>query len=325
MRTARIALTGLALLTVIACADPAVPGVGTVPTVGQNAEPDTVGLPVLLAKRLRAAGLEARALDREGDAYALAEIVSDSGAFLVQWADMGDVVVEQVLGPMEPGGTKDSHFYPGDTPSPAFRLLDPAEVVRQSEASGALAILNGAFFETPGRLSTQLAFPVARRGKVVTGGSSPYGPGQPGAETARWGQALRALAVGDSVAHVAAYDPATGMPLDRSAFAEAVVSYAPEAHPSRIATRFQVLGALDADGDGVTETLLFATSDGQTTITAPVSLLSRLGVAHEAQVALDGGASVFVWNRRTGMLQQPAPAGGHDPQRLPHYFILRLR
>ena len=159
---------------------------------------------------------------------------------------------------------------------------------------------------------------------MATGGSSPYGPGRPGAEAARWGRPLRALGL-DTAVHVAPYDASTGAPLDRSAFAEAVVSYAPEAHPSRIATRFHVLGALDADGDGATETLLIATSDGRTTIDGPADLLTRLGVGEERQTTLDGGASVLVWNRRAGVMERPTSAGGHDPQRLPHYLVLRLR
>ena len=284
---------------------------------------DTLGLPAPLAERLRAAGVEARALDREGDVYALAEVATDSGAVLLQWADLRAVAVRQILGAQVEGGDAASHFHP-NAPSPAFRTRVPAEAVRQSGAE-ALAVVNAAFFETPGRPSTQIAFPLARGGAVVTGGSSPYGPGRPGAEAARWGRPLRALGLGDTVAHVAAYDSRTGAPLDQAAFAEAVVSYAPDAHPSRIATRFHVLGPLDADGDGTTETLVLATSDGQTTIRAPASLLARLGVAPGAQVALDGGASVFVWNRRAGTLHAPAPAGGHDPQPLPHYLALHLR
>ena len=307
------------LLLAVACEIPDAPG----PAASVPAASDTLGLPAPFAERLRAAGLEARALDREGDAYALAEVATDSGAVLLQWADLQAVAVRQVLGARVEGGDAASHFHPS-APSPMFGMLAPVEAVRQSGA-GALAVVNGAFFETPGRPSTQIAFPLARGGAVVTGGSSPYGPGRPGAEAARWGRPLRALGLGGAVAHVAAYDAGSGAPLDQAAFAEAVVSYAPDAHPTRVATRFHVLGPLDGDGDGAAETLLLATSDGRTTIHAPSALLARLGVAPGAQLALDGGASVFVWNRRAGTLHVPAPAGGHDPQPLPHYLALHLR
>ena len=308
-----LALLG-ALVLLAACGAPTPPG-ASVPAVA---------LPAPLAERLEAAGVEARGLDRERDVYALAEVGVDGGTVLLQWADLRAVAVDHVLGPKAGGGAA-SAFHP-TAPSPRFLPLDPAAVVRQAEARGAaLAVLNGAFFETPGEPTTHLAFPIVRAGGVVTGGSSPYGPGRPGAEGERWGRPLRALGLGDTVAHVAEYEHGTGSPLGEPTFAEAVVSYAPDAHPTRIATRFQVLGPLDADGDGTTETLLVATSDGRTTIDAPAALLTRLGVAPDAQVALDGGASVFVWSRRAGTLHRPAPAGGRDLQWLPHYLTLRLR
>ena len=265
-------------------------------------------------------------LDAEGDAYALVEVASDSGSVLLQAVDLRRAVVTSILGPLADGGRSTPSFYHPAAPSPAFETMPLAEVVRQQSADDRLlAILNGAFFETPGEPATQLAFPVAENGTVVTGGSSPYGPGRPGAGAARWGAPLRALGLADTAAHVAPYDPASGAPLDAPAFADGVVSYAPGAHPTRIATRFHVLGALDADGDGATETLLIATSDGRTTIDAPAALLTRLGVPHAHQIALDGGASVFVWNRRAGTLHQPAPAGGRGPQPLPHLLTVRLR
>ena len=265
-------------------------------------------------------------LDAEGDAYALVEIASDSGSVLLQAVDLRRTVVTSILGPLTDDASPPPSFYHPAAPSPTFEMMPLAEVVRQQSADDRLlAIVNGAFFETPGEPATQLAFPVAENGTVVTGGSSPYGPGRPGADAARWGAPLRALGLADTVAHVAPYDPATGAPLDTPAFAEGVVSYAPDAHPTRIATRFHVLGALDAGGDGTTGTLLIATSDGGTTIDAPAALLTRLGVAPDRQLALDGGASVFVWNRRAGTLHQPAPAGGRGPQPLPHLLTLRLR
>ena len=267
---------------------------------------DTLGLPNALASRLDAEGLGAYILDREGDAYALVEVPSDTGNVLLQLVDLREAAVTQILGPVAEGGTDDSHFHP-TAASPRVELMEMAHVVRQQTADDRLlTVLNGAFFETPGEPTSQIAYPIAENGRVVTGGSSPYGPGRPGAETERWGQPLRALGLADTVVHIMDYDPATGAPLDSVAFAEAVVSLAPDAHPSRIATRFHVLGALDTDDDGATETLLIATSDGRSTVEAPQALLTRLGVAPEHQLVLDGGASVFVWNRRAGTLHQPA-------------------
>lgn len=286
---------------------------------------DTLGLPDALASRLDAEGLGAYILDRAGDAYALVEVPSDTGNVLLQLIDLREATVTQILGPVVEGGTEDSHFHP-TAASPTVELMEMADVVRQQAADDRLlSVLNGAFFETPGEPTSQIAYPIAENGRVVTGGSSPYGPGRLGAETERWGQPLRALGLADTVVHIADYDPTTGAPLGDPAFAEALVSLTPDAHPSRIATRFHVLGALDSDGNGTTELLLIATSDGRSTIEAPQALLTRLGVAPEHQLAIDGGASVFVWNRRAGTLHQPAPAGGYDPQHLPHALTIRLR
>ena len=310
-------LIGLALLTGCNRQPEAPP-----PTVTRA---DTLGLPDALASRLDAEGLGAYILDRAGDAYALVEVPSDTGNVLLQLIDLRRATVTQILGPVVEGGTDDSHFHP-TAASPRVELMEMADVVRQQTADDRLlAVLNGAFFETPGEPTSQIAYPIVESGTVVTGGSSPYGPGRPNAETARWGQPLRALGLADTVVHVVDYDPTTGAPLHQPAFAEAIVSLAPDAHPSRIATRFHVLGALDGDGDGTTELLLIATSDGRSTIEPPQALLTRMGVAPDHQLVLDGGASVFVWNRRAGTLHQPAPAGGNDPQHLPHALAIRLR
>ncbi len=215
-------------------------------------------------------------------------------------------------------------FHPS-APSPSFALLDPGEVVRQSWDGGALAVINGAFFETPGQPSSQIAFPLAVNGRVVTGGSSPYGPGRPGAQGKRWSRPLRALgldALASGAPRVADYDRQSGEPLGQPGFRSAVVSYAPDTHPTRIATRFHVIGAVDADG--VTKTLVVVTSDGRTRIGAAASLSSRLGAASAHQIALDGGASVLVWTPRAGTLHQPVPIRGR-PQPLPHFLVFRLR
>ena len=333
--TGGLSRAALALLAVGlgACAEPPsdLPPPSDSPTATASGEPgfDEIGLPAAFADALAAASpttagwghVEARALDRSGDDWAIAEVTSDSGSFLVQWADLGAVAVEQVMGDETRAGP--AGLYHPTASSPFFALLDPAETVRQSWDLGALSVMNGAFFETPGEASSQIAFPLAVGGRVVTGGSSPYGPGRPGAGGKQWGQTLRVLGL-DTLARVADYDRQSGAPLGQPGFENAVVSYAPEAHPTRIATRFHVLGALDADGDGATETLIVVTSDGRTRIGAAASLLIRLGAAPDAQIALDGGASVLVWTPRAGTLHQPTPIRGR-PQPLPHFLVFRPR
>lgn len=275
-----------------------------------------------LETRLNEAGVEARTLDVEtvadDEVYALAEATSREGSFLVQWADLRRVALEQVLGE-EVRPADEGAFHPSAT-SPFFALLVADSVVSRAMGPGLLSVMNGAFFETPGQPSTQLAFPLVADGAVVTGGSSPYGPGRPGATGERWNRPLRALALTPEEATIVPYDHTTGAPLADSSFADALVSFAPEAHPNRTQTRFHVLGALDRDGDGTTETLVAVTSDGQTTIEQTNAVLDAMGIAPEARLTTDGGASVFVWNRDAGVLHRPA-----SDQPLPHYLTLRLR
>ncbi len=302
------------LLALAACAEPNAPPI--------TPDADDLGVPPRLAAHL--GDLPVDVLDRAGDAYALVLLSTDAGDVIVQWADLDRVDVVQIVGPRVEGGATAGLFHP-TAPSPRFEMVPSGALIRQQSADDRLlAVVNGAFFETPGEPSTQIAFPVAEMGGVVTGGSSPYGPGRPGADGERWSRPLRALGLADGAAWVADYDPATGAPLDTPPFAEAVVSYAPDAHPTRVATRFHVLGPVDADSTGASSELLIATGL-DTTIDALSDLVARLGVTHEHQVALDGGASVLVWNRRAGTLQRPTEAGGLDPQPLPHYLVLRSR
>ncbi len=278
--------------------------------------------PSELQTALEAVGLTATTLDVETDnleIYALASAQTDAGAFHIQWADLREVRLEQILADTVAAPEAPGYFARGSR-SPMFGMLSMAEVTSRVRKARPLAVINGAFFETPREPSTRLAFPIARSGEIVTGGSSPNGPGSPGASGERWDRPLRALAMDTPEAHIVDVDPASGAPLGAGDFADAMASYAPEAHPTRLATRFHLIGALDRDGDGTTETLVIVTNDGRSTIDDTAALLDALGVAPEARLAPDGGASVFVWNRSVGVLHRPT---GDQP--LPHYLTLRLR
>ncbi len=188
-------------LALIACtAEPNAPAV--------TPSSDTLAVPVVLEVVLDSLGLEAEVLDAEGQAYAM---IALPGVTL-QWANTRDVVLNHVLGPVVGSGIAKSHFHPTAS-SPAFGMMPPGTVTRQQYADPRLLlVMNGAFFETPGEPSTQLAFPISENGTVVSGGSSPAGPGQPGADLRRWGQPLRALALDGDAAQVADYIPDTGAP-----------------------------------------------------------------------------------------------------------------
>ena len=300
--------------------------------------PEAPPLPADLAARLAGVPGTARVLDAATAAdgrraYALVQIdTPDAGRLWLQWIDLRRVEAVQIIGAADTSRAPGPGFYAPATPSPFFATLSHGEAVaRLQRRGGALAVVNGAFLETPAAPPTEIAFPVATRGRVVTGGASPYGPGRPGSAAARWGQPLRALVLGGTAAAVVPYDAATGAPLGRAR--DAVVSYAPRAHPTGIAARFHVLGPLAPDARGASGVLLVLTSSGETTIGALAGVLARIGVPEARQIAFDGGASTFVWNRAAGDVTLPArvPARlgprppGDGRYTLAHYVGFRLR
>lgn len=256
-----------------------------------------------------------RLLDADGGAYALAELATpDSGTVWVQWVNLDSAAVVQVVGRIDTSrAAPESRYLPG-VPSPFVSTLSSDAAVAQVEACpGALAVINGAFLETPAAPPTQIAFPLEVDGQILSGGSSPYGPGAPGSADRRWGAPLRALVFDRASVRVEPYRPADGAPLIDSAVVDAVVTYAPTAHPAwGLRTRFHVLGPRDPT------TLVVLTSNGGSTIGLLAALATRLGVPEPAQVTLDGGASTFLWNRTAGAITRPvrvpvslgpAPAG----------------
>ncbi|MEM8556411.1 MAG: hypothetical protein AAGG50_01090 [Bacteroidota bacterium] len=279
-------------------------------------------LPPAFAAHLDTADLATQPLAGDGVGYGLARAQTDSGAVLLQWVDLRHVRLRHVLGVADTTAEVQPGFYHPTASSPAFALLNGEGIVatRIDQHPPARALMNAAFFETPGEPTSALAFPLAVDGTVVSGGSSPYGPGRPGADTTRWGQLLRVLAFADSTVQVTPYDHVTGEPLGSEPFADAIVSYAPESHPSRVATRYHVLGPLDADPGKRGPILLIATSDGSTTIAPLAALMTRLGVRSETQMTVDGGASVFLWTPGTGVVERPS---GDQP--LPHYLAVEAR
>lgn len=292
-----------------ACRAPTLPALAPPPA----ALADTLAPPPALAARL--AGAPYRLLHHNGRGYAALRVPLDSGTAVVQWMDLRYVTIEHRLGEATP----DTSAVPHPTgPSPFFASGSATAAVEAARAEGALAVVNGVFFKTVGAPRTQLSYPVAAGGRIVSGGTGAYDPARPDAR--RWGRALTALGFADTVAAVAPYEQATGAPLGAGAFADAFVSYGYLAHPARRATRYHVAGVLDASGDGTPETVVLVTSSGASTIHAPTRWLTALGVPPEAQTTLDGGGSVFVWNRRAGWLERTT-----NDRLLPHVLVVRER
>lgn len=283
-----------------------------------------------LTEALAAEPGRVRLLDADGGAYALAELATpDSGTVWVQWVDLDSAAVVQVVGVADTSrAAPESRYLPG-APSPFVSTLSSdAAVARVRSCRRALAVINGAFLETPAAPPTQIAFPLKVAGRVVSGGSSPYGPGAPGSTGRRWSVPLRALILDSATVRVEPYSAADGAPLTDAAVTDAVVTYAPTAHPAwGLRTRFHVLGPRDST------TLVVLTSSGGSTIGFLAALAERLGVPEPSQVTLDGGASTFLWNRTAGAVTRPVrvPASlgpappGDGRYTLAHFLGVRRR
>lgn len=229
-------------------------------------------------------------------------------------ADVRRVRVHQVLGAAAPAGP--GLYHPGAA-SPRFTRLTPEQARASCPGGTPFAAVNAGFFETydPG---TALSFPVKAAGRVLTGGSSRWGP-VPRPRDPRYARTvLRALTWTGRAVSIGPYTPATGAPLDRPEVPDALVTYAWADHPSAAlggdpANRYQLLGVR---GD---HELAVLTLD-RGTLAAGDRLLRAHGVTGDV-LALDGGVSTYLWTPRTGTLVAPV-GDGRGPARLPHYLCL---
>lgn len=260
-----------------------------------------------------------------------------SKAYL-QVVDLQIMALDQVLGQEQKPGQNQGIYYQGETqfPSPFFqnRLFSAVQkqVIDQSGASAIgkpnrlFSIFNGAFFEQH-EASTQLSFPLKSRGKVLTGGNSPYGPRQTPADPQFRDVNLLALTWKTGNVAIVPYSPTTGSPLSEKMIAEAIVSYDYRDHPAyrylkETPNRFHLLGTIDPDGKPGDELLAIVTVN-QATLDQTAMLLRELGVMGSI-MTIDGGASTYLFTPTTGAVTIPAPTEKASRQ-LPHYFVVRQR
>jgi hypothetical protein len=190
-------------------------------------------------------------------------------------------------------------------------------------AAAAFSAVNFAFFESYGP-STALAFPVKVGGRVITGGSGPYGPIAHPRHPYYRTSVLRALTWNERAAAVTRYDPATGAPLNDPGVREGVVTYAYADHPSSALAgdppnRYQLLGVVGVDGS---HTLAILTLD-RASLRAGAQLLRRHGVTGDI-LTFDGGVSTYLWTARNGVLEAPDNNATAAPT-LPHYLCIHHR
>jgi hypothetical protein len=250
----------------------------------------------------------------------------------LQTLDLHKIQIDQLTGNVDRSRQAQGFYYPSQSKesSPFFQRLTVAQVrkdYQQQNRLGIFSIINASFFEDYQR-STRLSFPLKLNGKVITAGSSPYGPIPKPADPYYRKIQLQALIWDNTKATIAPYNPANGSPLDRASVQNALVSYAYQDHPAYVlagdpANRYHMIGILNPQDVGKTNRLLIATSD-RATLERAATVVRQQGVKGDL-MTIDGGISTYLWSDRAGDLILPQVADGEKVPALPHYLGIRAK
>jgi hypothetical protein len=274
-----------------------------------------------------------QAIDVKDGAGLYRKQLGDGNEVYLQVVDLQKMRLEQILGSEDDKGFGQGKYYQGEGKynSPFFTRKSFEEVQKQYlqlHQNKVFSIINCAFFEQY-KPSTQLSFPIKLNGKVVTGGSSPYGPvREPGNKYYR-NIRLKVLVWDANRAYINNYNSATGAPLNKSAVRNAIVTYAAKDHPAKVlgrnqSNRFHVIGTLDKDGKRGDELLLILTVN-RATLDEASRQLRLLGVRSDV-ITIDGGSSTYLFNSRVGNIMAPFALDNSPAlaiRNLPHYLAIR--
>jgi hypothetical protein len=250
----------------------------------------------------------------------------------VQTIDLQKMAIEQLTGEIDRRKGVKGLYYPDKRPesSPFFIRL-PATTVLQNyqklQGKKLFSVVNASFFEDYER-STRLSFPIKINGKVITAGSSPYGPIEEPADPYYRSIQLKALTWKENQVSVIDYNPKTGFPLNQSNVNNGLVSYAYQDHPAYVlagdpVNRYHVLGVIHGDQDKQVNQLLIATTN-RATLKEAGNILRQRGVKSDL-MTIDGGISTYLWTAKLGNLVLPQVAQGEKKAALPHYLGIRSK
>ena len=216
--------------------------------------------------------------------------------------------------------------------SPYFKMLSHANVQKEQQkllGNQYFSIMNCSFFEEH-KPETQLSFPIKKEGKILTGGSSPFGPIETPNHAYYKKITLKALIWNDIDVQIKDYVVKTGFPLIDSTWKNGLVSYAYLDHPAQLfrpgsRNRYHLISTSKID-DANQNVLVILTSDNAT-LTQAGSFFKTLNINGDI-MTIDGGASVFMHNRKAGTLAVPRLLNPTDPNSfslLPHYWVFSLK
>jgi hypothetical protein len=258
--------------------------------------------------------------------------LEQGNAVYLQTIDLHKMEIDQLMGDIDHRKGIKGLYYPSksDDSSPFFKRMTISAVrnnYQSQNPSGIFSIINASFFEDY-KSSTRLSFPIKLNGKVVTAGSSPYGPIQKPAAPYYRNIQLKVLTWNDDKATIANYNPVSGSPLNQASVKNALVSYAYRDHPSYALAgdpenRYHVLGVLNPDNDQKASRLLIATTN-RATLKNAANVLRQRGVKGDL-MTIDGGISTYLWGAKSGDFILPQAASGENVAALPHYLGVRSK
>ena len=162
-----------------------------------------------------------------------------------------------------------------------------------------ISLINGVFFETVSEsLYTPLAYPLKYKGEIVSSGVSPYAP-----NTGDY--PLKILTIEDSAVSISNYNYKTGEPLNDKNKSNQLATLNYRHHPRVIeypeinegsTARFQLITAVDEDGDKNNEKLYVISSTSAVSIYQLARELKKLNnkIFDDEILTLDGGSSISV-------------------------------
>ena len=182
-------------------------------------------------------------------------------------------------------------------------------------------MINCSFFERYDP-ATELSFPIKRDGKIITGGSSPYGPCANPADDRYKIVTLKALVWNERAIQIVDYDHKTGGILNNEAFPNGLVSYDYKDHPANILAgdpvgQYQLMGTFPTRDGGLPD-VLFVLTIVKGRMVEGAEILKRNGVAGTI-LTVDGGPSTHLWTTKHGAVMTT------ESKTLPHYLGFRAR
>jgi hypothetical protein len=250
----------------------------------------------------------------------------------LQTFDPRKIQIDQLMGNTEQVGKGQGLYYQGKgkSDSPFFKMQTAAVTAQNYQTlygDQVFSIINFSFFEDY-KTSSRLSFPIKLNGKVITGGSSPYGPITNPADPAYKNIRLKALLWDDRNVGIAEYDPKTGSPLNQPTVKNAIVSYEYRDHPAHLLggdppNRYHVLGTFRQAGE---DTGLAVISVNRATLEETATLLRQSSLGIKGPImTFDGGTSTYLFNAQRGHLLSPQAVGPKSKAVLPHYLGFRRK